>query len=129
MHRAWSAILGAYAEAADLPDGWRDLIGLHQLHPLLVHAVTHGPRYGDEAGRVAQRYLCQRAVEAQRTTRALQWRIRAAEPRATLAAMSETIAARVRTTARSSRPLRGRRAAEYANRLVPSRSSGKRTSG
>ena len=46
------AILGAYAEAADLPDGWRDLIGLHQLHPLLVHAVTHGPRYGAEAGRV-----------------------------------------------------------------------------
>ena len=27
------AILGAYAEAAGLPDGWRDLIGLHQLHP------------------------------------------------------------------------------------------------
>ncbi len=51
------AILGAYAEAAGLPDGWRDLIGLHQLHPLLVHAVTHGPRYGEEAGRVAQRYV------------------------------------------------------------------------
>ncbi len=50
-------ILGAYAEAAGLPDGWRDLIGLHQLHPLLVHAVTHGPRYGDEAGRIAQRYV------------------------------------------------------------------------
>ena len=43
------------------PDGWRDLIGLHQLHPLLVHAVTHGPRYGEEAGRVAQRYACTRA--------------------------------------------------------------------
>ena len=23
---------------------WADLIGLHQLHPLLVHAVSHGPR-------------------------------------------------------------------------------------
>lgn len=51
------AILGAYAEAADLPGGWRDLLGLHQLHPLLVHAVTHGPRYGAEAGRVVERYL------------------------------------------------------------------------
>ncbi len=51
------AILGAYAEAAELPDGWRDLLGLHQLHPLLVHAVTHGPRYGEEAGRIAARYV------------------------------------------------------------------------
>ena len=51
------AILGAYAEAAQLPDGWRELIGLHQLHPLLVHAVTHGHRYGEEAGRIAQSYV------------------------------------------------------------------------
>ena len=50
------AISRAYAEAADLPDGWADLIGLHQLHPLLVHAVSHGPSYGAEAGRVAERY-------------------------------------------------------------------------
>ena len=50
------AITRAYAEAADLPDGWADLIGLHQLHPLLVHAVSHGPSYGAEAGRVAERY-------------------------------------------------------------------------
>ncbi|HZA72550.1 MAG TPA: fructosamine kinase family protein [Propionibacteriaceae bacterium] len=50
------AITREYAEAADLPDGWVDLIGLHQLHPLLVHAVSHGPSYGAEAGRVAERY-------------------------------------------------------------------------
>ena len=49
-------ITTAYAEAADLPDGWADLIGLHQLHPLLVHAVSHGPSYGAEAGRIAARY-------------------------------------------------------------------------
>jgi fructosamine-3-kinase len=49
-------ILGAYAESAELPDGWRDLIGLHQLHPLLVHAVTHGRHYGDEATRIARQY-------------------------------------------------------------------------
>jgi fructosamine-3-kinase len=50
------AITAAYAEAADLPDGWADLIGLHQLHPLLVHAVSHGPSYGSEAARIAERY-------------------------------------------------------------------------
>ena len=47
----------AYAEAAALPDGWADLIGLHQLHPLLVHAVSHGPSYGLAAGQVAERYV------------------------------------------------------------------------
>ena len=51
------AITGAYAEAAELPNGWEDLVGLHQLHPLLVHAVSHGPSYGSEAGRIAERYV------------------------------------------------------------------------
>ena len=46
----------AYAEAAELPADWRDRTGLHQLHPLLVHAVTHGPSYGQEAEVVARRY-------------------------------------------------------------------------
>ncbi len=46
----------AYAEAARLPAGWPERTGLHQLHPLLVHAVTHGPSYGHEAVRVARRY-------------------------------------------------------------------------
>ena len=49
-------ITDAYAEAAALPVGWRELIGLHQLHPLLVHAVTHGASYGAEAEAVAARY-------------------------------------------------------------------------
>lgn len=35
-------VLAAYDEAAPLPDGWRDRMGLHQLHPLLVHAVLFG---------------------------------------------------------------------------------------
>jgi fructosamine-3-kinase len=51
-----SRILAAYAEAAVLPAGWHDLIGLHQLHPLLVHAVSHGPGYGHQAEAVAQHY-------------------------------------------------------------------------
>ncbi len=46
----------AYAEAAGLDAGWRDLVGLHQLHPLLVHAVSHGPAYGAEAASVAYGY-------------------------------------------------------------------------
>ena len=50
------AISAAYAEAAELDPTWSELIGLHQLHPLLVHAVSHGPAYGSEAGRIAARY-------------------------------------------------------------------------
>ena len=49
-------VLGAYAAAAALPARWRELIGLHQLHPLLVHAVTHGPSYGRQAQKVAAEY-------------------------------------------------------------------------
>ncbi|EWT05361.1 fructosamine kinase, partial [Intrasporangium chromatireducens Q5-1] len=49
-------VLDSYAEAASLPGGWRDLIGLHQLHPLAVHAVSHGPSYGDKLVAVARRY-------------------------------------------------------------------------
>ena len=49
-------ITAAYAEAAQLDGEWPDLIGLHQLHPLLVHAVTHGAGYGAEAERIAARY-------------------------------------------------------------------------
>jgi fructosamine-3-kinase len=49
-------VLGAYADTAPLPTRWRELIGLHQLHPLLVHAVTHGPSYGRQAQKVAAEY-------------------------------------------------------------------------
>lgn len=49
-------ISAAYAEVAGLDPGWRELVGLHQLHPLLVHAVSHGPAYGSEAASVAHRY-------------------------------------------------------------------------
>ena len=49
-------VQNAYAEAAELPADWRERTGLHQLHPLLVHAVTHGPSYGQEAAAVARRY-------------------------------------------------------------------------
>ena len=51
-----ATIEAAYAEAAALPPGWRELIGLHQLHPLLVHAVSHGAWYGAKAAAVAATY-------------------------------------------------------------------------
>jgi len=48
------AVLGAYADASGaLPDGWRALLGLHQVHPLLVHAVLFGGGYGPAAARAA----------------------------------------------------------------------------
>lgn len=52
-------ILSAYGEAAAhrLPSRWRDLLELHELHHLLVHAVTHGPGYGDRAVQIARGYL------------------------------------------------------------------------
>ncbi|GAA2170529.1 fructosamine kinase family protein [Agrococcus versicolor] len=49
-------VLNAHAEVASLAPGWRDLLGLHQLHPLAVHAVSHGPSYGAELAAVARRY-------------------------------------------------------------------------
>jgi fructosamine-3-kinase len=38
-------ILAAYQEVSPLADGWRDRVGLHQLFPLLVHAVLFGRGY------------------------------------------------------------------------------------
>jgi fructosamine-3-kinase len=49
-------VQAGYAEAAQLPADWAELIGLHQLHPLLVHAASHGPSYGSQAASVAARY-------------------------------------------------------------------------
>ncbi|WP_052866949.1 fructosamine kinase family protein [Streptomyces niger] len=42
-------VLDAYQEAAPLADGWGDRIGLHQLFPLLVHAVLFGRGYAEQA--------------------------------------------------------------------------------
>lgn len=51
-------ILDAYAEASTrLPANWRSLIPLHQVHPLLVHAVLFGGAYGPQAVRAAERAL------------------------------------------------------------------------
>jgi fructosamine-3-kinase len=52
-----SRILDAYDEAAPLSEGWRTRAALHQLHPLLVHAVLFGGGYGARAGDAARSLL------------------------------------------------------------------------
>jgi fructosamine-3-kinase len=47
-------VLRAYNDAAPLGDGWRSRVPLHQLHPVLVHAVLFGGSYGAQAGRLAR---------------------------------------------------------------------------
>ncbi|WP_425307536.1 fructosamine kinase family protein [Ammonicoccus fulvus] len=50
------ATFAAYAEAAALEPNWRALIPLHQLHPLLVHAVLFRAGYGASAVAAAEAY-------------------------------------------------------------------------
>ncbi|MFE0449967.1 fructosamine kinase family protein [Streptomyces sp. NPDC058914] len=50
-------VLDGYQEAAPLANGWRDRVGLHQLFPLLVHAVLFGRTYAEQALSVAERAL------------------------------------------------------------------------
>ena len=50
-------VLVAYDEAAPLAAGWRDRQRLHQVHPLLVHAVLFGGGYLAEALSAARSYL------------------------------------------------------------------------
>jgi fructosamine-3-kinase len=42
-------VLDGYQQAAPLADGWADRIGVHQLFPLLVHAVLFGRGYAEQA--------------------------------------------------------------------------------
>ncbi|WP_127130058.1 fructosamine kinase family protein [Georgenia sp. SYP-B2076] len=49
-------ILGAYAEASPPAPGWRERVGLHQLHMLVVHAALFGGPYGAQTVRTAARY-------------------------------------------------------------------------
>lgn len=49
-------VLGAYAEVAALPDGWRDLLGLHQVYPVGMHAVLFGGGYLDQLDALVRRY-------------------------------------------------------------------------
>ncbi|GAA1390746.1 fructosamine kinase family protein [Luteococcus peritonei] len=46
----------AWAEAYQPAPGWQSRRALHQLHPVLVHAVLYGGGYGAQAGRIAEMY-------------------------------------------------------------------------
>lgn len=46
----------AYRREHPLPDGWRDLLPLHQLYPVGMHAVLFGAGYLGALGRIVARY-------------------------------------------------------------------------
>ncbi|WP_149552804.1 fructosamine kinase family protein [Streptomyces marokkonensis] len=48
------AVLDGYREAAPLAGGWETRVGVHQLFPLLVHAVLFGRGYAERALAVAR---------------------------------------------------------------------------
>jgi fructosamine-3-kinase len=50
-------VLGGYQEEAPLAGGWADRVGVHQLFPLLVHAVLFGRGYAEQALAVARTAL------------------------------------------------------------------------
>lgn len=49
-------VTAAYHEVFPLEPRWQQRMGIHQLHPLLVHAVLFGSSYGAQAVNVARRY-------------------------------------------------------------------------
>lgn len=50
-------VLAGYRDVHPLAPGWRERIPVHQLHPLAVHAVGHGPSYGRALADAARRTL------------------------------------------------------------------------
>ena len=49
-------VYASYAEVAPLADGWFGRVALHQLAPLLVHAIKFGGGYVSAALAAAQKY-------------------------------------------------------------------------
>jgi fructosamine-3-kinase len=49
-------VLAGYEAVRGLPDGWRDLLSLHQLYPVGMHAVLFGGGYGAQLAGLAARY-------------------------------------------------------------------------
>ncbi len=52
-----ASCFAAYAEDFPLADGWADRVGLHQVAPLVVHAIKFGGGYVDQATRTIGRYV------------------------------------------------------------------------
>jgi fructosamine-3-kinase len=51
------AAFAAYAQERPLAEGWEERVALHQLVPLLVHAILFGGGYGARAEQAARRYV------------------------------------------------------------------------
>lgn len=49
-------VVTAYERTRPLPAGWRDLVGLHQIYPVGMHAVLFGEGYLGQLARLAARY-------------------------------------------------------------------------
>lgn len=49
-------VVAAYDEAAPLPDGWRDVVGLHQVYPVGMHVVLFGGGYAAQLDALLRRY-------------------------------------------------------------------------
>jgi fructosamine-3-kinase len=52
----WDFVLGGYLELHRLDSEWPQRVALHQLHPLMVHAVHFGGDYASRAAQLARRY-------------------------------------------------------------------------
>ncbi|RJF40172.1 aminoglycoside phosphotransferase [Actinomyces sp. 2119] len=50
-------VYAAYHEVSPLAAGWRERVGLHSLHLLMIHAFLFGGSYGAEAVGVARQYV------------------------------------------------------------------------
>jgi fructosamine-3-kinase len=50
-------VLEAYQRQHPLAEGWRDRVGLHQLHPMLLHAALFGGSYGARVNSLARAQL------------------------------------------------------------------------
>jgi fructosamine-3-kinase len=50
-------LLAGYQDVAPLASGWQQRVALHQLFPLLVHAVLFGGGYGVSAAAAARATL------------------------------------------------------------------------
>jgi fructosamine-3-kinase len=51
-----AACFEAYHEARPLAPGWEDRVPLHQIAPLVVHAIKFGGGYVAAAGAAVERY-------------------------------------------------------------------------
>lgn len=49
-------VIDAYREIHPVRDDWSDLVALHQLHPVMLHAVLFGGGYAGQAEAIARHY-------------------------------------------------------------------------